>query len=606
MVTATLTKFYEAMGGYAQYYCPPTRNSHHTEVLRGSPSGFQVRILATHSDERTDEYTMNCEVTSSCAHIDDLPADAARSVLDWLDAPSLARLRSASSNGKELVDGIAADLLSRHMRECRQRVTRRSTIVPRGKYNGAGGFVATTVPTQPMQLWGGMCCGGPDRRRSLHRHSLAGAWTAASYCGRQVLLVRSSDGAVIGDGPGIHGTEIHLECACDADRQGEDGAEADGADADDDDDPVVLEQEEEARSRGWNLATRAEVACLGCGSPNAPTDAKIIALPEPARGVCACPGRSFILGASGAVYSARWHGTAASRTPSASPWTRWAPTAGERVVEISAVSAHVLMRTAIGRAMAFGDPQEGKLGFDARTAWLGTPRVVDALAAHCVVGVAAGTRHSLFLTNAGECFTAGYNGSGQCGTPDDVSSLRGGAVRRMRLPSSCALLVQVSAGHAHTLLLDHDGRVHACGLNDRGQCGIETLASDNACVLTPTLVGDLPANAVRAVEAGTSLSAFEVDESIVGGGKGSGGGGGGSCGGDGSDGGGGGIARATSGAAGQWAGADESGAGTSVWLAGNVESFNIPGTNYTQPTGLRFLPSCYQWQHLASMRAQFD
>ena len=36
------------------------------------------------------------------------------------------------------------------------------------------------------------------------------------------------------------------------------------------------------------------------------------------------------------------------------------------------------------------------------------------------------------------------------------------------------------------------------------------------------------------------------------------------------------------------------------WLAGNVEAFNIPGTNYTQPTGLRFLPSCYQWQNMCS------
>ena len=178
----------------------------------------------------------------SCAHIDDLPADTARSVLDWLDAASLARLRTCNSNGKELVDAIAADLLARHMRECRERVAQRSAIVPRGSTDGASGFVASISTKQPMYLWGGMCCGGPDRRRSLHRHSLGNGWAAASYCGRQVLLVRSSDGAVIGDGPGIHGMDVHLECACDADRQGEDGAEADGADADDDDDPVVLEQ----------------------------------------------------------------------------------------------------------------------------------------------------------------------------------------------------------------------------------------------------------------------------------------------------------------------------------------------------------------------------
>ena len=34
---------------------------------------------------------------------------------------------------------------------------------------------------------------------------------------------------------------------------------------------------------------------------------------------------------------------------------------------------------------------------------------------------------------------------------------------------------------------------------------------------------------------------------------------------------------------------------TSLWLAGHVEAFNIPGTN-AQAGGLRFLPSCYRWQ----------
>ena len=90
----------------------------------------------------------------------------------------------------------------------------------------------------------------------------------------------------------------------------------------------AVEQEEEARSRGWHFRKRDEPACLGCGSPHAPVDAKIVSLREAATHVCACPGRSFVLGTSGAIYSARWLGTAASCTPSASPWTRWAPAAG--------------------------------------------------------------------------------------------------------------------------------------------------------------------------------------------------------------------------------------------------------------------------------------
>ena len=120
-----------------------------------------------------------------------LPADAARSVVELLDAPSLARLRCTSSNGRLLVDTIAADLHARHLRECRQRVARRSTVVARGGSDGVSSFVADVRPTQPLRLWGGMCCGGQDCRRSLHRHSVlggSGGWVAASYCGRQALL----------------------------------------------------------------------------------------------------------------------------------------------------------------------------------------------------------------------------------------------------------------------------------------------------------------------------------------------------------------------------------------------------------------------------------
>ena len=257
---------------------------------------------------------------------------------------------------------------------------------------------------------------------------------------------------------------------------------------------------------------------------------------------------------------------------------------------------------------------------------MAAPRFVEALAAHRIVGVAAGGRHSCFLTEAGECFVAGSNHAGQCGlgfpaADEGATGARptAAAVRRMRLPEECAALVQASAGQAHTLLLCRRGRAYACGANDHGQCGVET---DGACVGLPTLISGLLPHAVKAVEAASSLSVFEVetkrrlrtvrgddgDGDIDGGdGEGEGEGEDGGDGGAGDDGDedggdGGGSSGVGGGGAGALAAGCAAGSGgeleraPSLWLAGNVEAFNIPGTT-RQTGGLRFLPSCYQWQH---------
>ena len=295
---------------------------------------------------------------------DTLPFDAARSVLEHLDATTLESVRRLSGSSRVLVDTIAADLLAQHMQECRERAARRTTFLPRG---GDAAFVGSLQRTSGMKLLGGMSCAG-GRQLPLHGHTLGGGarWVAASYCGRQVLLVRS-DGALIGHGAGMQGPDAGLSCSCDAEDCVIDagGAEAEAEDDDEEDEEAALEQEEEAQSRGWGWRRPTVTHALGLGAAALPLEALHLALPEAAAAACACPGRSFVLGRSGAVYSARWHGPAASRSPSAgSPWTRWAPSsAGEIVLEISAIASHVLLRSSSGRAMGFGDPHEGSPGF---------------------------------------------------------------------------------------------------------------------------------------------------------------------------------------------------------------------------------------------------
>ena len=525
--------------------------------------------------------------------LSDLPADI---LARHVDAASLARLRASDVSLCQLVDSIAADLLARRLRECRERAQRRRAFLPKDEQPS---FVGIMGDGGSMHLIGGLSCGGSDRRRSLHGHVMAGRWAAASYNRRQSLLVRASDGAVVGELPACNGGDVALHICCEAECQGDGAARDDDDDDDDDDDELIREQEEEAASRGWGWRRPTGAVSLGTGAPGCIRCA-LVALPEPATAVCACPASSYVLGCSGAVYSARWHGQRAARGPSSSPWTCWLPpSAALRVVELSAIASHALLRTQAGGALAYGDPADGKLGFHSQTAHVSSPRLIEAFSAARVVvaGLSAGGRHSLFLSQDGICFACGANDHGQCGprpgqAPAASMSLPPGPLHVVSMPDACAPLVQVCAGRTHSLFLDHQGRAFACGSNDRGQCGQEVVGSALAVVRSPTAIHGLP-RSVHAMDAAWGLSLFEAggDETN------------GACACDGeTDVDGAPAQRPLSTSAmddeGQHAepqGTTTGAEGTAVWLAGNVEGMNIPGT-MTTVGGLRFMPSCYQWQ----------
>ena len=99
----------------------------------------------------------------------------------------------------------------------------------------------------------------------------------------------------------------------------------------------LIAEEEEAASRGWGWRRPVVDLGLGLGLPSASLSGKLLPLPELAAAVCACPSRSYVLGRSGAIYSARWHGRNASLGPSMSPWTSWVPPTGGQRGECSQI-----------------------------------------------------------------------------------------------------------------------------------------------------------------------------------------------------------------------------------------------------------------------------
>ena len=99
--------------------------------------------------------------------------------------------------------------------------------------------------------------------------------------------------------------------------------------------------------------------------------------------------------------------------------------------------------------------------------------------------VSCGEAHTLLVTSTGACFAIGDNRSGQCGlTPcgkeiqrlqqvkAGTGSVKGGETGRGRSGADSYVFASASAGRSHSLFVTRDGRCLSCGLNDKGQLGL--------------------------------------------------------------------------------------------------------------------------------------
>jgi alpha-tubulin suppressor-like RCC1 family protein len=99
---------------------------------------------------------------------------------------------------------------------------------------------------------------------------------------------------------------------------------------------------------------------------------------------------------------------------------------------------------------------------------------VDSLLGSNVVFIAAGARHAIAVTSAGEVYVWGNGRFGQLGLGDSVFDMEGCHVQTPRrvpveLPADAGYIVGVSAGQSHTLMWTSGGMLLGCGSNKHGQ-----------------------------------------------------------------------------------------------------------------------------------------
>ena len=146
------------------------------------------------------------------------------------------------------------------------------------------------------------------------------------------------------------------------------------------------------------------------------------------------------------------------------------------VVGISAGFSHTVYSKSDGSVWAAGKNANGQLGEGTTTQRTNPVQVThaDGTGLSGVVGVSAGSNHTVYLKNDGSVWAAGFNNSGQLGdgnTTQRANPVQVAAPADLKEPFGQPNLKSISAGSLHTVYLKSDGTVWAAGANYYGHLG---------------------------------------------------------------------------------------------------------------------------------------
>ena len=140
----------------------------------------------------------------------------------------------------------------------------------------------------------------------------------------------------------------------------------------------------------------------------------------------------------------------------------------EHVVKACGGYCHTLVLTGDSRVLSLGCNEDGQRGYpsdqpDAIVSEVALPTTSRP------IDVQAGANHSIVLMGNGEVYTFGSNEFGQCGTS---TALGGSVTTPTRVELDGVKIVKVSAGYAHSIVVDEKNKSLAFGQNESGQLGL--------------------------------------------------------------------------------------------------------------------------------------
>jgi len=158
--------------------------------------------------------------------------------------------------------------------------------------------------------------------------------------------------------------------------------------------------------------------------------------------------------------------------------------AGSRVIAIAAGGNNSIALKADGSVWTWGRNDYGQVG-NGGSANQPTPiKIIDVNSG--VIGISAGSNHSLALKSDGTVLAWGLNSSGQLG--DNSTTNRNIPVQVFGLGTNSGVTM-VKAGGSHSLAVRSDGSVLAWGLNTNGQVGDNSATTMRIIPVTVANIG---------------------------------------------------------------------------------------------------------------------
>ncbi len=196
---------------------------------------------------------------------------------------------------------------------------------------------------------------------------------------------------------------------------------------------------------------------------------------------------SLFLKENGSVWACGYNGFGQLGLGSRVAKTRPVPIPGmTEVVDVSAGEWHSLFVKKDGSVWACGRNQSGQLGISTLMDQ-NTPVQINGLP--FILQVSAGGIHSAFVSSDGEVWTCGLNSGGnndgQLGDGTNQDRL---IPVRVHASWDKANIIQAACTREHTLLLDDQGTLWACGRNNYGQLGIGSFTTRNFLIPEKSLL----------------------------------------------------------------------------------------------------------------------
>ena len=184
----------------------------------------------------------------------------------------------------------------------------------------------------------------------------------------------------------------------------------------------------------------------------------------------------------------------------------------EKVVSAAAGQFHSVVVTERGELYGFGYNRDYELGVGDNMDRV-LPQVVPTLSGKKVVAVAAGGYHTLAVTEDGSLYTWGLNNLHQLGRAEKSSGkvpslvpLTSGGIVGGRQIGKRLKATQVAAGTWHSLAVTQDGSLFAWGRCEHGALGVPCDGGENGAMSQPHRVESLKDKKVLMVAAGAAHS----------------------------------------------------------------------------------------------------